>query len=205
MICLRFRLPFLLLPAVLTVSACNFLQPRPDPSRFFLLEAVEAGAAHATGLDLPSIGVGPLTLPRYLQRPSLVRRGPGSALVISEYDRWGEPLEDGVLRVLRLDLASRLHPADVVAFPWLTASSPDLTVRMTVDAFEPTESGEVVLSGHWMLRRRGGEPVESREFRLRRRPASPQPEDAVTTMSALLTDLGEELATALRAAGAARR
>ena len=46
------------------------------------------------------IGVGPVTVPDYLDRPQIATRSSSSSLQFSEFDRWAEPLEKNLMRVL---------------------------------------------------------------------------------------------------------
>jgi uncharacterized protein len=59
------------------------------PSRFYILNTLSAsetipGTAAAQG---PVIGVGPITLPKYLDRPQIVTRVGRNQLALSEFDR----------------------------------------------------------------------------------------------------------------------
>ena len=44
----------------------------------------------------PVIGVGPITLPKYLDRPQIVSRASRNQLALGEFDRWAEPLQENV-------------------------------------------------------------------------------------------------------------
>ena len=68
----------------------------------------DPGTAAAQG---PVIGVGPITVPKYLDRPQIVTRSGRNQLALGEFDRWAEPLQDNVLRVLAENLAF-LIPTD---------------------------------------------------------------------------------------------
>ena len=46
----------------------------------------------------------------------------GHQINVSEFDRWAEPLEAGISRVLILNLAALMNSQEVYAFPWRSRS-----------------------------------------------------------------------------------
>ena len=91
-----------LVASLLGLGACA-----STPSRFYILNTLTASetipaTAAARG---PVIGVGPITFPKYLDRPQIVTRASRHQLTLGEFDRWAEPLQDNVSRVLAENLA----------------------------------------------------------------------------------------------------
>jgi len=87
----------LLLMAVLQACAGS------KPARFYLLTAeVRGAAAQGVELDQPRqlIAVGPVELPRYLDRPQIVTRKGPNQLELAEFDLWAESLADNFAGVL---------------------------------------------------------------------------------------------------------
>ena len=64
-----------------------------------------------TGLTVkevgPAIGVGPIVIPGYLERPQLVTRDAKGELEIWSYHRWAESLDLGIAATLAEALAAR--------------------------------------------------------------------------------------------------
>lgn len=142
------------IPLVAVLAGCGgFFAPRVDPSRFFVLSV-----RPAPDLDLPawvrsrSYGVGPVTLPEYLERPSVVTRVSETEIVPTHQDRWAEPIRDGIMRVLREDLRRCLDATRVIPFPWYASDRPDLAVSIDVQRFERDSSGTAWLFAHWSVR-----------------------------------------------------
>jgi uncharacterized lipoprotein YmbA len=132
---------------VAAFAACSILEPRPDPTRFFVLSATATNGAPAASDETqrrPRIGLGPVMLPGYLARPELVRRTAANELEPSRFERWGEPLESATLRVLAEDLTGLSH-ASVARYPWLVSDSADVQVVVDVHRFEPVEGARVEL------------------------------------------------------------
>jgi len=125
------------------LSACSILEPRPDPTRYYLLTTAAKAPAAPTAARPESIGVGPITLPDYLERPEIVRRKAAHEIVPSPVERWAEPLAGLAGRVLGEDLAL-LTGADVVHYPWL-APAPQRQVLVSFIRFEPVEGARVEL------------------------------------------------------------
>src|SRR5262249_24644430 len=84
--------------ALLVLSGCLGSTP---PTQFYLLPpltgAETAPAASAGGRDR-TLGVGPVTVPPYLDRPQLVTRTSRAKLVLADLDQWAAPLPDTIAR-----------------------------------------------------------------------------------------------------------
>lgn len=190
------------LGTLLLATGCLSLQPSPDRTRFFVLspmpEASERFAAEPRdGSAL--IGLGPVALPDYIDRRELVTRIGPNRLRVSTDERWGEPLEANVKRVLYENLAALLGTQAIVVHPWSTRLTPDYRIEVEILRFESDDDGRSYLEARWLLRK-GGDHAHAlrRETRLEREADSGDTEAAVAALSALLGDLSRELASALR-------
>ncbi len=186
----------------LLLAACSFLEPREDPTRFFVLSAAtNAGPAPAADPGLLVV-LGPVHLPDYLLRPEIVQRAGPNQVEPSRVDRWAEPIDRGLVRVLCLDLGARLPRRSVVPFPAARGDEPGVQVELEIAAFEADRAGQARLEGRWRVRgpRSARDGVE--EFRLERPAASQETPATVAAMSALLADLADEIAAGLSAGDA---
>ena len=186
-----------LLPLLAALAGCsNFFAPRADPSRFFVLSV-----RPAPSLDFPawvrarSYGVGPITLPEYLERPTMVTRVSDAEIRPTHQDRWAEPIEKGVLRVLREDLRRCLDAPRVIAFPWYASERPDLAVSIDVQRFEREPTGAAYLLAHWSVRdaATGASLVRGDTSGHRDSPAADE-SGSVDAQSDLLMQLAREIA-----------
>jgi uncharacterized lipoprotein YmbA len=98
----------------------------------------------------PTIGVGPITLPRYLERINIVTRR-DAELEVAEYDRWGEPLSASLPRAIAADLSTALGTDRIVMFPWSISTTIDQQIVVDVLRFEATSGGDVVLEARWRV------------------------------------------------------
>src|SRR5262249_21539005 len=85
------------------------------PTRFYVLAPVD-GVTVAGDRPL-AVGIGPVSLAGYLDRPQIVTRPAADKIDLGEFDQWGEPLRDGITRVLAEDLSRQLPGAKISTFP----------------------------------------------------------------------------------------
>ena len=133
--------------SALLLVGCVQMGPSKDLSRFFML-APQPAATPAAG-DGPVVGVGPVTLPDYLDRNVLVTRVGPNEVHLAASDWWAEPLATQVPKMLALNLGSRLGASRTVTSPWPRAIAPDVTVRVDFTRFEADRAGTAHLEATW--------------------------------------------------------
>jgi uncharacterized protein len=144
---------------VLSAAACFFFsgcslpmpQAQNDPTKFYVLSPTTAPVVSSGANPVPAVRLRPVELATYLQsRPMIVRRGENE-IEFREFARWGEPLEQGIGRVLREELLARhavtavqvgaIRPSDVQEAPF------EISVRVL--ACEGSTDGTVVFHAIW--------------------------------------------------------
>lgn len=201
--------------AVTMASGCSVLAPIPDRSRYFTLSAPAdpgVGGAPRGGQSDAAIlvyGLGPVSLPAYLDRNQVATRLSPSEVTYSQWDHWAEPLGGTVPAVLRQHLASQLGTDAIVSYPWLGTTHVDYQIEVRLERFETDTTGESHLAGRWAIRDlRRDRQLVARDTSLTR-PGPPNDTAAATiALRGMLSDLGREIATAareLRPAGPAPR
>jgi uncharacterized lipoprotein YmbA len=138
----------------LLLAACTILEPQPDTSRFFTLSAVAQSPDGVAPSSL-AVGVGPVRVPAYLDRPELATRVASSEVSFSPNERWAEPLSASLRRVLAENLATVLGTNEIVFFPWPAGTPVDWGVSLDVIRFERTKNGEVEVTARWAVREKG--------------------------------------------------
>ena len=133
-----------LLPLGLLLASCTILGPQRDSSRFFTLTAVAESPDGAAPSGI-AVGLGPVRVPAYLDRPELATRVATSEVRFSPNERWAEPLSASLRRVLAQNLATILGTDEIVAFPWAVGTPVDWGVAIDLIRFERTTNGEVKL------------------------------------------------------------
>src|SRR5258706_3922695 len=120
------------------------------PSRFYVLTPLAAGKpTHAP--DGLAVGVGPVVIPQYLDRPQVVTRTSDNRLEVGETDHWGRPLNDNVTRVLAENLSGLLQTDRISIYPWTDATAVGLQVTADIVEFERNAAGTVTLSAFWNI------------------------------------------------------
>jgi uncharacterized protein len=134
------------------------------PTRFYTLSSLLAAPGEATKApphDL-AVGVGPVTLPEYLNRPQIVTRAGRNRVVLADFDSWIEPLDGLFTRTLTENLSLLLGTDDVLPLPLRRAIRLDYDVEVNVTRFDVDSSGNAVLDARWLVYRDvGGELVRS--------------------------------------------
>jgi len=125
-------------PAVRYYTLNPFSEMQPDISQ-------------AVSGDTLAIGVGPVELPKFLDRPQVVTRKSRHRVEVSEFHRWAGSFSEDFLRVLAKNI-SMLLPADrVAAYPWTDQFSPTYSIQLIVEQFDGRFGGDVVLNVTWSV------------------------------------------------------
>ena len=99
----------------------------------------------------PPIGLGPVTLPDYLDRPQIVSRASDSRLALSNEHRWAEPLTASFSRALLAGLENALPTQHIVLHPWRSTLEIARQVQIEVTRFERDAHGAFRLSARWSV------------------------------------------------------
>ena len=136
------------------------------PSRFYVLQSSANTEAVLPGKIAPDaiVGIGPVTLPEYLDRPQMVTRAGDNRLDLAEFDRWAEPLGGNFTRVLADNVSRLLSTERVVLFPWPSSVQVDYKVAVEVMEFEAGPGGIVTLDARWTVFGGGDSAVRRSHF-----------------------------------------
>jgi len=183
------------------LAGCVPLKRTPE-ARFFTLRPVAerpaSPASNAAGLGI--VGVLPVSLPGFLERPQLVAWSAPGEVRVDEFLRWAEPLEASVARVLTEDLETLLPSHRVIRSPWARSTTVQYRVRAELVRFGLQPDGEVALSGRFVvLPAQSERALLTRDVELRRDPGRAEAGRAVEAMSSLLADLAAQVAQAIGA------
>lgn len=133
---------------IVLLAACT----RPPP-QLYVLNAITAPdpAAPSRSRDMRTLAILPVSVPDYLDRREIVSRTADHRLEVSDSDRWGEGLPDGLARVLTVDLGQLLAQDGFVVTGGQHQPKVDAELSLTVDAFEVDPDGNAVLAARWMI------------------------------------------------------
>ena len=154
--------------------------------------AAQAGAPHAIRIRRPGLA-------GYLDRPEIVRRVVEFRLGVASNERWGEPLDMMVARVLAEDIQQRVPGASVFTAEGAITADPDATVEVDVQRFDVGETGEVNLVAQVAVERGATHTAAATQaVRLGARPRADTTAALVSTMSDLLGQMADQIAAMLR-------
>lgn len=183
---------------VLLLTACG----SSPPNNHYLLTARQAATPSA---ETPSLGIGPIAIPEYLNRNNLVYNQRDNKLHVSATERWAEPLESGLERVVGLNLAVLVNTQNVRFFPWNAQRAPDYGVKinlLTLDASDDTAR----LTAEWLVYKPSTSATIQRRITQLQQPLPAgelSPEQIAPAYSELLYQLSEEIARSINTAEAA--
>lgn len=121
-----------------------------SPTRLYVLSADTTNSDPAATAGI-AIGVGPVSLPRYLDRPQIVTGTASNSLNQADLDQWGGDLSDNITRVLATNLANLLGTDRVWLYPWDNANPIEYQVTANVVKFDQGADGSTVLDVFWTL------------------------------------------------------
>jgi uncharacterized lipoprotein YmbA len=195
------RLIPILLGALLFAGCVTTPSP---PAQFYRIPSLlDQGAAFDPEPDAPSVGVGPLRLAKYLDRPQLVRSGSDGRLQLQEFDRWAGSLGEELVQVLSSNLAVHLQSEQVYGYPWPRSIAPDYHVELKVARLH-ADGSRLVLQAHWTLISAASERVLASRLQVIEEPMDDSGTmQIVAAQGRALDTLAGAIADAIRAAAAA--
>ena len=137
----------LLVATILTLSTLAGCGSNPTKLYVLSANAEKTGAAGPRGI---AIGIGPVSLPKYLDRPQIVTRTGSNSLTQGDFDQWGGDLNDNITRVLATNLANLLGTDRVSLFPLRDPAAVDYQIILDITQFDGGENG-VGLDVFWSL------------------------------------------------------
>jgi hypothetical protein len=179
---------------LLCAAACG---GKSASSKFYVLSPLpQAGLSAAEGA---TIGVLPVSMPDYLDRPQIVTRVSENEIKLDEFSRWAEPLKESFTRALVMNLSTLLNTAKVVKTTTSIGFPMALLVGVEVVQFDGTLGGDVVLVVKWGLLEADG-----KKLLLGKRSSFKEPTGAATyealvaAESKAVAALSQEIAEAIR-------
>lgn len=171
------------------------------PIRFYLLQPLVRTSfppRPPAGERAAVIGVGPVSIPDYLDRPQIVTRTTSNELRLAESHLWAQSLQDDFARVVTENL-SVLLPADYVfALPWAGASRLQYQVTVKVIRFDSSFAGKVWLQADWsVLDGSSGKVLAMRRSNIRMTAEASDYEQLVAAQSRALAELSRQVAAVI--------
>jgi uncharacterized protein len=183
--------------ALAVTFGCSLTSPRPDLSRYYVLNStLESRTPISDGA--PVIGLGPVTMPGYLDHSEIVTRLGTNQLDLSDTDRWAEPIEQNFKNVLARDLSAATGAAEIVEYPWYNTVKLDYKVELAVSRFDSDQSGIATLDAKWLVRAgQNNQVLLTRTSNLTENADGTSTNAKVAALSAATGSLATEIGTAI--------
>jgi uncharacterized lipoprotein YmbA len=131
---------------LLVVAGCS----QSPPTEFYTLSGMQLPPGGSSARKTV-VGVGPVTLPDYLDRPQIVTRASGNRVILASFHSWVEPVDGMFTRVLVGNLSSLLATDNVVTLPQRRPMPLDYQVEVDVARFDADVTGRAVLDARWRV------------------------------------------------------
>ena len=173
---------------------------RSPKTHFYALSAASEPGGGSSG---PSLVVGPVELPRYLERNQIVARKGAHVIKVHDYHRWGGSLDREFLGVVGDSLGRTLKTDKVTLYP-VESRDADYRVAFYVDQFEAVDGKEVVLRLRWTVLGGDGTLLKRERFQTRVAIDGKGMRGIVAAHSAAVEELSVRVAAAVRQVTATR-
>ena len=183
------------------IACMNIGSSPSSATRYYLLESkLETAAIPKSGSELSEakIGVGPVTLPPYLDRPQLVTRLSSYELKTDDFSQWAEPLKNNITRVLAENLSILTGTRIIRSYPWKRSAVIDIQIVLKILRFDAGPNGEVILKTGWDITKLDNRQLlKEKQSTITQSATGKSAEELVHAMSMALTDLSREIAESL--------
>ncbi|HEY4988209.1 MAG TPA: PqiC family protein [Opitutaceae bacterium] len=130
-------LPLLPVASLAILAGCNIVQPaQEDPTRYFVLSDSSVQTATSPAAGAVRIGLRTVKVESYLKKREMVVRTGDNEVEFRDYQRWAEPLDAAISRVLRQRLLGSPAVASAAAEPFPVDQDRDFDVSVDIRRFE---------------------------------------------------------------------
>lgn len=121
-------------------------------------------SGHDPYQDGPSLGIGPVTIPSYLDRSQIITRTEQHMLHLAEHHQWISLPGEQVTGVLRENLSQLLNTSNIQLHPWPRYRIPKFQILLDVVRLDGMPGKMLYMTAWWALIEKGRE----KEIRLHR-------------------------------------
>ena len=142
------------------------------------------------------VGVSTISIPAYLKRPQIVLLGADNMqLEVLDNERWAEPLDEGITRLVSDLLHQKLSQDNISVLPLRIGVPVDISIQLDIRNFEGEPHEQLLLSCTWTLSRKEGARIEKITGDFSKQiPAGESLDELIINQSKLLDALTVELA-----------
>ncbi|MGD2184834.1 MAG: PqiC family protein [Desulfobacterales bacterium] len=194
---LKFAL--LVILAALILAGCRSSAP---PVELYTLNPLSGKQDQANDTESDqtlSIGVGPVEIPEFLDRPQIVTRTGPNKLQVNEFHRWAGRLDENLARVLANNISLLLGTDQVVVYPWTADFKPHYRIALNVRYFEGQLGEGVLLDVIWTVASQERQTTQTTRKSVIKKPLSTTHyEGLVAAQSRAIAELSREIVQEIR-------
>ena len=97
------------------------------------------------------IGVGPVEIPRLINRPQIISRKDNTEIIMAEFHQWGGSHKEEITQVISDNLSSLLKTESIEQYPWKFSFKPNYQVRINIERFDGELGKSITLRARWRL------------------------------------------------------
>ena len=179
--------------AILALTLLGACGSTPQ-SHYYVLDA-DSQLPLAAAENTATIGLRPILIPEYLDRREIITNRNHHQLALADFDRWAEPIDTGIQRVVAMNLATLLNSRNIQIFPWGREARPEYDIEIRIIRLDVREA-RAGLAAQWKIVRHTHEKetIAQRFSRLEIAAPSNLPGDVAAAYSALLSTLSKDIA-----------
>jgi uncharacterized protein len=174
----------------------------PTPVEFYTLNSLNGIPQQANPADAAqniAIGIGPVKIPKILDRPQIVTRTGPNTIKVDEFHRWAGPLGTEIAQVLAENISLLLATDQVAVYPWDVDFKPDYRIALDIRYFEGQLGENVFLDVVWRVSGRESQKILATKASVINEPLSVADyETLVAAKSQAIAQLSREIAQEIR-------
>lgn len=149
------------LPAVLLLLCTSCIQIGSDPQtiHYYLLESISEAPIIYSDKTL-TIDIELIEFPDYLDRPQIVTHAELNTIKFTAAERWAEPVQDNLMRILRENLALILPAANISISPWEHSSATAVKIKLVINKFSAELGDHTEIDIRWKIRNGTGKTTQ---------------------------------------------
>lgn len=148
---------------LLAFAGCSALKPIKDNAIQHVLEPLVPDRVLTA--EHPALAVNRASLPTYLDCQQLVTSSNG-VLMISQLDLWGEPLDEGLSRVIASNLSRLTGSMNIQPVQSFSTLDYTMLLELKIAQFEPDLTNQMILQGTWKIQPVTGKASSAHFFRI---------------------------------------
>jgi len=158
------KLYIVIMLTVLALASCIMPESNHVEPDFYLLSNTVQDQNQSKINEDHSFYLREIELPEYLKDSRLVVRPTSHTIKFREVDRWGEPLEDGIARVLAMNLQDQFNDSKYSIFPNRRKEGLRWDLAISFSSFERIANDRVSIAAKWSARARSGTTISDSFF-----------------------------------------